>query len=247
MLSALQRSAISLQSLKRCSVKPDTSELLGRILGELTVIEKSAHRASPSGKKRPTYRCRCSCGNIIVKTSSSLRSKTGAKHCGCKTKQKLLNTIQNRDPFTVKTRWKAFSSYTHMLARCYDSREYGYEEYGGRGITVSEEWRDSFWKFLDDMGERPENHVIDRIDPNKNYYKENCRWVERSLSSFNTRKAKNNTSGRTGVYWFDRVGKWIAAIFVEKKQKHLGYFDTHESAVEARRLAELKYFGENKE
>jgi hypothetical protein len=134
-----------------------------------------------------------------------------------------------------------------MLGRCYDEREEGYENYGGRGITVCDSWREDFRNFIEDMGERPEKFVLDRIDPDGNYCPENCRWVDRNISSYNTRKASNNTSGRTGVYWFERVGKWVAAIHVKGEQIHLGYFLDFEDAVKAREDAEIKYYGVNKE
>jgi hypothetical protein len=137
-----------------------------------------------------------------------------------------------------------------MIGRCYNEKESGYESYGGRGIDVCERWKqkggEGFMNFLLDMGDPPTGFVIDRVDPDSGYSPQNCRWVDRSVSSYNTRKAENNTSGRTGVYWFARVSKWVAAIHVQDKQIHLGYFKRFEDAVKAREEAELKYFGELK-
>lgn len=224
---------------------PDNTELVGQKIGSLTVLRRVENIKRPNGKVRPVYECICDCGNVTTKESQTLRTYDNV-HCGCLTSERLSKSKEKRDKYTVMTRWKAYSSYCHMLGRCYNPKEAGYCDYGERGIIVCDRWNESFWNFLEDMGERPAGFVIDRIDPNGNYCPENCRWVDRSLSSFNTRKAKNNTSGRTGVYWFDRVSKWVAAIFVEKKQKHLGYFDTYEGAVAAREKAEITYFGENK-
>ena len=133
-----------------------------------------------------------------------------------------------------------------MVARCYDPKELGYENYGERGITVCDRWlgEDGLYNFCSDMGYCEKGLTLDRINTNGNYSPENCRWAPRQTQGFNTRKHKTNTSGRTGVYWFDRVGKWTAAIVFNQKQIHLGYFHTFEAAVVAREKAEIHYFGE---
>lgn len=124
-----------------------------------------------------------------------------------------------------------------------------YHDYGGRGIRICDRWSgvDGYSNFLDDMGERPENKSLDRIDVNGDYEPRNCRWSDYSLQSFNTRKSKNNTSGRTGVSWKKARNKWEAFIGKKGKCIKLGTFNTFEEAVKAREDAELKYFGFNKE
>lgn len=68
------------------------------------------------------------------------------------------------------------SVYRNMLSRCHNPKATGYKYYGGRGIFVCDRWRESFYNFYEDMGERPENTTLDRIDYNKGYDKLNCRW-----------------------------------------------------------------------
>ena len=69
-----------------------------------------------------------------------------------------------------------YKTWRSMKARCDYPTVNGYERYGGRGISYDIRWG-IFQNFLDDMGERPEGKTLDRVDSDKHYYKENCRWV----------------------------------------------------------------------
>lgn len=217
-------------------------DLSGKVFGRLKVLRRVEDVEEPSGKLRPMYECICSCGNLKNIRSSSLRSGA-TKSCGCLS----VDTARKVSTTHGLSSSSTYRSYRHMLERCSNPKEAGFEDYGGRGITVCDRWVESFENFLEDMGVKPENHVIDRIDPDGNYCPNNCRWVDRNTSSYNTRMQKTNTTGRTGVYWFKRVSKWIAAIHYNNKQIHLGYFSEFRDAVKARESAEIKYYGFTKE
>jgi len=75
-----------------------------------------------------------------------------------------------------------------MRARCHNPKNHAYERYGGRGIFVCDEWRFDFDKFYEDMGPKPPGMDLDRIDNDKGYSKDNCRWISRVENSRNTRK-----------------------------------------------------------
>lgn len=77
-----------------------------------------------------------------------------------------------------------------MKYRCFNKRSKDYKDYGGRGITICPRWLNSFENFLEDMGLKPLGHQIDRIDNNKGYSKENCRWVTNKINCRNRRTTK---------------------------------------------------------
>lgn len=91
-----------------------------------------------------------------------------------------------RSKHILYSRWRA------MLARCYNPNSKSYSNYGSRGITVCDEWKDSLYAFVNDMGECPKGHTLDRIDNDGNYYLENCRWATHSTQNRNRRGTMNN-------------------------------------------------------
>ncbi len=81
-----------------------------------------------------------------------------------------------------------YSTWDGIKARCHNKNNKRYKDWGGRGITVCNRWLYSFDNFLEDMREKPTpEHQIDRIDNNKGYYKENCRWVTQAENNRNRR------------------------------------------------------------
>lgn len=129
--------------------------------------------------------------------------------------------------------------YSNMISRCYSKNRWNYKYYGGRGIKVCERWSNDsgFLNFIKDMGERPDNYQLDRIDVNKDYSPDNCRWVDKYTQMANTRR--NNK--HVGVGWHNQRNKWRARIKVNGKEISLGLFSGYDEAVNARIIGFKKY------
>jgi len=83
-----------------------------------------------------------------------------------------------------------YAAWQNMKSRCYNHHLDSYHNYGGRGITVCDRWKDSFENFLSDMGLKPSSdYSLDRIDPDGNYEPSNCRWADTKTQTNNKRKS----------------------------------------------------------
>jgi hypothetical protein len=164
---------------------------IGHVYGRLTVI-KFAGR-SPKGRPVLLWECQCSCGQTLTVTGDNLCTGT-TKSCGC----------YRRDlPLTRATHGRAHSPiyniWNAIIGRCTNHNNCAFSSYGGRGITICQGWRD-FASFYADMGDRPAQKSIDRIDNDKGYWcgkcnecttygrRLNCRWATRVEQNNNTRK-----------------------------------------------------------
>ena len=147
--------------------------MIGQVFGTLTVLEELPERNKYRYKM---YRCICECGTERITSSACLNSghTTG---CG-KHKPKKTNAVKRHELYRV---------YHGMKTRCTNPNHVYYDYYGGRGITVCQRWLDSFWNFVEDMGERPKGYTLDRIDNNAGYFKENCKWSTMKEQSNNRR------------------------------------------------------------
>lgn len=153
----------------------------GTVFNRFTLLEDKV----PSRRR---VRVMCECGTIQESDFFNL-AYGKVKSCGCLTDE-VRPTIRLTHGMSKNKRRDGhplYSVWQSMKQRCYDENQRAYQNYGGRGITVCDEWRESFPQFLADMGERPEGYSLDRIDNDGPYAPWNCRWADKSTQGFNQR------------------------------------------------------------
>ena len=128
-----------------------------------------------------------------------------------------------------------------MVKRCYCENQPNYRWYGARGITVCDEWRHESYAFVNwaaENGYAPHKQ-IDRIDNDKGYSPENCRWVTVQEQNQNKRHGKNKSLPGTNAV----PGGYQARISINGKRTCVGFFKTEQEAHEAYRAAVKEHHG----
>ena len=161
-------------------------DLTGRRVGRLTVV-----RYDGRGKlSQNMWFCVCDCGGSKSVRSSSLQ-KGACISCGCAQKKRVERTRMSMPEYRI---WRG------IINRCENPNVRGFPLYGGRGVKMCPEWRESFDAFLGDMGSRPTPaHSVERLDPNGDYSPTNCRWAT------DLEQANNKRNTRFVVYRGERM------------------------------------------
>jgi hypothetical protein len=134
-----------------------------------------------------------------------------------------------------------YRAWLGMLARCYNPNVKYYERYGGRGIKVCDEWRNSFENFYAYIGPRPKGTSVNRIDNDKGYEPGNVEWATQQTQVRNRGLNSRNKSGVTGVHWDKRAKRWIAELHIGNKRLLYRHFRNLDDAITVRKEAENKY------
>lgn len=166
----------------------------GEKYGLLTVLHRGQDYISPNGKRYVRWVCRCECGNVTEVCAFDLASGH-TKSCGCK--KSIAASITHTKHGGRKDR--LYKVLSNMKNRCYNEKSKDYKYYGGRGITICDEWLSSYSKFKEwaymhgyDDSACSGECTIDRIDVNGNYEPNNCRWVSMDVQSKNRRNVIKN-------------------------------------------------------
>lgn len=149
-------------------------DLSGNIYGRLTIIKRANNYVSPSGNKSAMWVCRCSCGKVVVVRATDLKQKK-VFSCGCYKNEQ----TSKRRRIHGLGRTRICVMWRDMIRRCTNPKVRSYKNYGSRGITVCDEWKNNFLSFYNWAMKNgyDDSLTIDRINTNKGYSPENCRFV----------------------------------------------------------------------
>lgn len=160
----------------RRTLKELESLLIGNTFERLTI---ESHGEIIRNKRQ--WKCNCVCGKTIYTDARKILTAR-VKSCGCINMERVTTHGMSDS--------REYNSYRCMRKRCYDENNKDFYNYGARGITVCDSWLVGFENFFKDMGLRPLGKTLDRIDGNKGYSPENCRWADNVTQSRNRRKRK---------------------------------------------------------
>lgn len=188
-------------------------DLTNQRFGRLLVIRES------NKKNRIAWECLCDCGNTIIVTTTGLRNK-GTKSCGCLRAETSEQTHTIHGGAKKSGRSRLYVIWSSMRERCFNSNHQAYTNYGGRGITICNEWEDFAefrrWAISNGYDEGQASQTIDRVDVNRCYCPQNCRWISRSEQANNKRNNRYITyrgEERTLSEWSNLFGIPYALLY----------------------------------
>lgn len=185
------------------NLHPNTKDLSGKHLGRLLVLCKSHSRKVKTGTVL-YWKCLCDCGIEVTVPAPSLNSGD-AKSCGCLQRERTSEASRTHG----MRHTNEFHIWDAMKQRCHNPLNEAYRHYGGRGISVCTEWRESFAQFYMDMGPRPDGFTIERMDNDGDYTPSNCCWASQKQQSRNRRNTVTATHNGLTLplsEWAERTG-----------------------------------------
>lgn len=184
-------------------------DLTGKKFGKLTVI----CRVENNKHGQPQWKCICDCGNETIVVGQKLR-KGITKSCGCLVYEQKTRLTHGMTGTVLHNRW------LNMKSRCLNPHNKRYKRYGGRGITICDEWLDfqNFYNWSISNG-FSEELSLDRIDNNKGYCPDNCRWATQ-------RQQANNTERNVKIEYMGEIktlAQWCRDLDLNYKLVHQRY------------------------
>ena len=171
---------------------PRHIDLTGKRFGRLVALEKVGnHKTS----KCAMWRCKCDCGKEKITNSQCLREGKTLS-CGCLYTERTFENVRTHGMHKTST----YQIWAGLIQRCTNPKRKEWKNYGGRGIRVCKRWL-KFENFLEDMGIRPEECEIDRIENDGDYFMLNCHWVTKIKNLRSSRHTKLNVSKVKDIKW----------------------------------------------
>lgn len=222
------------EKMAKASVKEKIK--VGERYGLYTVVEILEEK-SKSGKSLAL--CQCECGSLKKVIISNLLNGN-SKSCGCRVQRNFVSKMTTHN----KSNTRLYRIYSCMKTRCYNKNRDDYKFYGGRGIKVCQEWIDNFMNFYNWAVNNgySENLTIDRIDCDKDYTPQNCRWVDFSIQNANKKVDNRSFSGYKGITWNKQNEKWRVRISYKNKLNSVGCYENLSEAI----IARNEYIKKNK-
>lgn len=178
-------------------------DLVGKQFSALTVLRFAGSRPNPTKGVRCFWLCRCECGNETEIDGGSLR-RGSTKSCGCHQHAGIHGMSEH----------PLYAVWLGIKQRCYNPNADCYSDYGGRGVRMLEEWRESFAAFYAYVGDRPSPlHTIERMNNDGNYEPGNVKWATRSEQNENTRQTRLITFNGITL----SLGKWARRAGLQRK------------------------------
>lgn len=180
-------------------------DLTGQDFGRLRVVK----HAGTTADGHALWLCQCTCGKEVFVSGNALR-RGNTKSCGCYNRDVSTARIVAKNTTHGGTGTRLFRIWSNMKTRCYNPNAINYDNYGGRGITVCDEWRDDFTTFREwALANGYTNSLtLDRIDNDRGYSPDNCRWAT-------IKEQMNNRRSNTVVSYGGEahtVTEWAAII-----------------------------------
>ena len=235
--------------------------LVGQTFERLTVVEQTEDYIDKRGKRYARWLCKCSCGNpnLIAVIGKDLKNGH-TKSCGCLKLERVSQMGKSRNKINPVD----LDSKEYGIGYTFKGEEFWFDKedyalikpycwfYDAKGYVVARGKGDTNVVFLHIlvMSPIPDGMLVDhKRHPPRNEHKidnrkSNLEIKTASQNNINSSMYSNNTSGVKGVSWHKRLRKWGAYIQINKKHIRLGYFNNKQDAINARKQAEKKYFGQ---
>ena len=194
-------------------------DLSGQQFGRLRVVHFVPKNERESPRKK--WLCKCECGNYIQTEAAKLNSGHTCS-CGC-LKNEYKESIRNLNRKYNCTNKRLESVYYSMIHRCYFPNDRSYHNYGGRGITVCDEWKDNFDSFAEwafSNGYNPDakrgNCTLERLNVNKGYCPNNCCWITNKQQQNNRRdchRIEYNNEIHTISEWAEKLNMSYSTLY----------------------------------